>query len=591
MRVLRTESCLSQQTDSFVTRPANATHRSDSSPSQSSTGSHPPQPTSDAAGAASRRSPSSTAVDCSAWLRWRGQGILNTNYIPGSGVDPFAAAPMPMTKNIQVLINYYCVMVLTGTHVDKTEVLPPHLQPARRYANLRDIALRAIMQDKVEFTSLMVIMSSRMVHLSRIALTGLARPEYYMHLALAAVRERMLDFQARGVPGDNILVHGMHSLALSDWICQRFEAASTHVRAVKVLLPLLNLNDPLDMHIAQGIFNIDQMIAIETGWLPEFPLMTDPGPLDEARMSLIRKELEAFKSGRREPVTYPHSPVPNASRLSNAMMSHQVDFLADASTSMDFSLGSGFERALEADIIHPELASILADLLDVLSVAKLVWRTPTATRDDADWMCKRARAICHRLLAVPMLLPFPETAAHAAKTEALRLALLLMVLRCTNRMSFRSAQPNMRRLQRALSLHGIGTNWLASAAQPEPDHSSGTETDTDRYTDSGTDTDTNERTDTYAADPYDENALLLWILMTGHFSAEGEPEEELWFLMRAAYVAERHLGISDLDGLRNVMGQYLYSRTQQERSLIVVSLHLSGSGSGRGQGRLEHEWS
>ncbi|EXJ56106.1 hypothetical protein A1O7_09037 [Cladophialophora yegresii CBS 114405] len=496
---------------------------------------------------------------------------------------------MPMTKNIQVLINYYCVMVLTGTHVDKTEVLPPHLQPARRYANLRDIALRAIMQDKVEFTSLMVIMSSRMVHLSRIALTGLARPEYYMHLALAAVRERMLDFQARGVPGDNILVHGMHSLALSDWICQRFEAASTHVRAAKVLLPLLNLEDPLDMHIAQGVFNVDQMIAIETGWLPELPLMADPGPLDEARMSVIREEVEACKSGRREPVAYPYSPIPNASRLSNAMMSHQVDFLADASTTMDFSLGSGFERALEADLIRPELASILVDLLDVLTVAKLVWRTPTATRDDADWMCKRARAICYRLLAVPMLLPSPETSAHAAKTEALRLASLLMVLRCTNRMSFRSAQPNMRRLRRALSLHGIGTNWSPapglrrSAAHAEPHHSSNKDTCTDTGTDTGTDTetDTNKSADTYTY-AHDENALLLWILLTGHFSAQGEPEEELWFLMRAAYVAERHLGIGDLDGLKDVMGRYLYSRTQQERSLIVVSLHLVRSRSRSG---------
>jgi hypothetical protein len=94
-----------------------------------------------------------------------------------------------MTKNIGVLMKYYCVMVLTGSHVDKTEVLPPHLQPARRYATRRDITLRPIMQGKVEFTSLMVVMSSRMVHLSRIELTGLARPEYYMHLALAAVRE------------------------------------------------------------------------------------------------------------------------------------------------------------------------------------------------------------------------------------------------------------------------------------------------------------------------------------------------------------------------------------------------------------------
>ena len=73
---------------------------------------------------------------------------------------------------------------------------------------------------------------------------------------------------------------------------------------------------------------------------------------------------------------------------------------------------------------------------------------------------------------------------------------------------------------------------------------------------------------------YDQNELLLWVLMTGLFSAEGE-HEELWFLMRAAYVAERHLGIKDLDGLKDVMARHLYSKPRQERSLIVVGLHLS----------------
>jgi hypothetical protein len=279
-------------------------------------------------------------------------------------------------------------------------------------------------------------------------------------------------------------------------------------------------------------------------------------------MSLIREELAAVKSGRLEPVTYPRSPVPNASRLSNAIMSHRVDILSDASTTMDFSLGSGLERALEANVIQPDLAFILEDLLDVVTVAKHVWRTPNGTRDDADWMCKRARAVCHRLLAIPSQLPFPETSAHAAKTEALRLALLLMVTRCTNRMTFRSAQPNMRRLQRALSLHGIGTNWsVPSACAPrrsaghsysepplrgshididkdmETNTNTNINTERDGDTDTGTNINTNEGT---VAGAYDENALLLWIwiLMTGHFSAEGEPGE-LWFLTRTAYCTWR----------------------------------------------------
>ena len=239
------------------------------------------------------------------------------------------------------------------------------------------------------------------------------------------------------------------------------------------------------------------MIAIETGWLPEVPLMSDPGPIDPNRLSLIREDLEALAS----------------------------------------------------QAIDKALAPILRRILDVLDVAKYVWRTPNATRGGANWMCKQARNICYLLLALPAQLPFPETSVHSAKAEALRIALLLIILQCTNRMSFRSAQPNLRRLQRALSSSGIDTDWSRSAHIESPSQ-------------------------ILNGDTYNKNFLLLWVLLTGRFCAEGEPEE-LWFLMRAAYVAERHLGIQDCDGLQDLMSQYLYSNTQQERNLMAVAMHLS----------------
>jgi hypothetical protein len=62
--------------------------------------------------------------------------------------------------------------------------------------------------------------------------------------------------------------------------------------------------------------------------------------------------------------------------------------------------------------------------------------------------------------------------------------------------------------------------------------------------------------------------------MTGHFNAQGEPEES-WFLERAVYVAETHLGIYDYDGLDDFMSQYFYSKTRQQHSLTIVALHLS----------------
>lgn len=474
-----------------------------------------------------------------------------------------------MTKNIEVLLKYYFTMATTGAHVDKTEVLPSHLQPVHRYITVREGAMRNCIQDKVEFTALMVIMAARMVHLSRIPLTGFARPEYYMQQALSAVQAKMVDCQRRGLPGDRTVVRGIHCLALAEWISGQFETASTHIRAAKLLLPLLDLEDPIDAFVAHGIVNVDKLIAIETGRVPDLPLMFDPGPLDECRMADIRGELCAFADGSLDPViqSSPRSPVPDACKLTSAIMSHQVDILADASENLDLGLGTGFECALTAatDTIHSALASVLEDLLDVLTVAKYVWRTPNATRDDADWMCRRARAICHRLLALPATLAEEESSSvRARKTEVLRIALLLVVLRCTNRVSFRSAQPNMRRLQRAL--YGIDTNWASTTTIARP---------LDPACETTTTTVAHHPDPLSRSRPYDENELLLWVLLTGHFSAQGEPDEELWFLMRAAFVAEQRLGIRDYEGLRDLMARYLYSKTQQEQSLMVVAMHLA----------------
>lgn len=63
--------------------------------------------------------------------------------------------------------------------------------------------------------------------------------------------------------------------------------------------------------------------------------------------------------------------------------------------------------------------------------------------------------------------------------------------------------------------------------------------------------------------------------MTGLFNAQDEPEET-WFMLRAAFVAQEHLGIVDYAGLENFMTDFLFSKTQQQKSLIAVSLYLSG---------------
>ncbi|KEF53510.1 uncharacterized protein A1O9_10485, partial [Exophiala aquamarina CBS 119918] len=490
------------------------------------------------------------------------------NYTPGSGVDPFSMTPLPISGNAEILIKYHMVMASTGSHVDKVEVLPPHLQPVNRYNRVVDTMLRECMQNKLKLTSLLMIMSARMVHLSRIPLVGSAQPEHYMQMTLTSVRQKMLECQQKGIRADPLLVQNIHGLALAAWICQHFEEASTHIRAAKSLLGLLDMNDHYHKFTAQGLVNIDMMISIETGCLPDLPLMFDPGPLTPSRLAVIKEEIANLAAGRSQPTVYLQSPGPRAAKLSNALISHQVDILADASAILDSRLGRGFEQALEANFISPALASILRDMLDCVAVAKYVWRTSSATREDAEWMCRRMRAICHRLLHLPA-----ESPMLARKDEALRLSLLLVVLRCTNRMAFRSAQPNMRRLQRVL--FGIHTNWCP------PSFLSQSHSQTPEYEENAP----NQLQDPTAFRPlpkisgtissvscceYNENALLLWTLMTGHFNAQGQPEEA-WFLLCAAFVARQHLGIFNYGGLEEFMTDFLFSKTQQRHSLEAVA--------------------
>lgn len=469
-------------------------------------------------------------------------------------------------------------MASTGSHVDKVEVLPPHLQPVQKYNKVSQTMLQSCMQNRLKLTSLLMIMAARMVHLSRIPLMGSAQPEYYMQMTLRSVREKMLECQRKGDQADAPLVESIHGLALAAWICQHFEEASTHVRAAKSLLTLLDLDDPYHAFTAQGLVNIDKMICIETGWIPEFPLMFDPGPLNPARLELIKGEIADFAAAGRPPPFYQHRPIPQAIKPSSALISHQVDILADAALNFDFRLGRGFEHAMRAKLISPALATIVGDILDCVAVGKYVWRTSNATRDDAEWLCKRMRAICHRLLLLPAELPFAGSSIQTSKDEALRLALLLVVLRCTNRMAFRSAQPNMRRLQRAL--FGIDKNWFSQSEAsrshlrlPGPGHRTQDRNSTPTALEPRVSAATASSSSSTSIS-YDENALLLWTLMTGLFNAQDEPEEA-WFMLRAAFVARQHLGIADYEGLENFMADFLFSRTQQQKSLIAVSLYLS----------------
>lgn len=132
--------------------------------------------------------------------------------------------------------------------------------------------------------------------------------------------------------------------------------------------------------------------------------------------------------------------------------------------------------------------------------------------------------------------------------EALRIALLLVMIRCTSRVAPRAAQLNVRFLMESLDNQNLDwTNGQDSASDstslfPEdattPQHELAS-LDTQQY------------------------RLLLFILLTAHFNALlATDSSQSWFLDRAVYIASSKLGFSRHGELDEMMRQYLYNPIQ-----------------------------
>ena len=119
-----------------------------------------------------------------------------------------------------------------------------------------------------------------------------------------------------------------------------------------------------------------------------------------------------------------------------------------------------------------------------------------------------------------------------------------MLARAVTRYGHRSSTPNMLRLRTALC--GVDVDWNF---------------------------DSDDLLAQEGSRGYDWNKLLLWVLMTGHDIAYGS-EEEMWWRVRAAYVAGK-LGIGSYVQLHGHMRRYLYSWSKQKMSLEAVALHLT----------------
>ena len=453
--------------------------------------------------------------------RWR----LTLPTALSSTVDPFNSTPVRLTDEAKILMNYFSAAQSAGGNAYKLHLLPDYVQDAVRVNSVVWAAEDVYLQYEHCMYSMMAFMSVRLLVITKVRLNSLKEPEYYMKKAIMSLRRKLRECENSGLELDYATIGAMTQIALADWAAGNLLTARIHLKVLSTLVPYVDLEQPRGRHLIEAIRTLDLQVALEARKLPFLSAAPSFEPLSRTRISQIKGLLDLVaekatcsrNQGCEElAIRLGRDPTPPA------------DIMADCDITLDFRLGTKLEQALETGVLQPSIHPIIVDVLDCLTIAKLVWRTKQATAKDARWMCRTARTMVHCLWTYncDQMGLYNDFRHHL--TNCVRLALVIMLTLATNRMA-----------SRAVAVLG---EELCMACQQV--NISGNASDL-------------------------EQQMYLWTLLTGLLVTSKGSYEHEWFLCEASTTSSG-LGITTYELLHEVMTGFLYSWTMQMQSLQEV---------------------
>jgi hypothetical protein len=240
-----------------------------------------------------------------------------------------------------------------------------------------------------------------------------------------------------------------------------------------------------------------------------------------------------------------------------------TDAISDFANNLDLRMGFECERALKLGIVSPLLTPIIVDIVDCCAIAKVVWLSPMAVCFDAEWLCRKARAVLRRLLVIAPENNIGPLDVLGKCMEVVRCTLLIAMAHACTLIGFQTAEKNVVALQNSLAFAlkfwapamGLSTEMVPL----------------DKET------------------PYPDVEVLklqighiLYNSMVGLFSADvpGYESTQEFFMIRVLNCCKL-MGIRDYFGLREHLVKFLYSPVLMEKSVARVAERL---------GRLNDQW-
>ena len=358
--------------------------------------------------------------------------LLNpVSFLKGSAVDPFNSTIRPMSTEANSLLKYYSGFVSSGYITFKLQHLPAKFRNLLSIQAINDDYLSNAVQYEHCLFALYAFSAVRLSHVMKIRLMGLRSPQYYMAQAVTALRHRLDELQQSGSAIDRATIGAIAQLALADWTAGDLTTARIHVNSLVSTLGFVDIEDVRGRFMIETIRTADFQIALEHGSFPLLSAVPSFEPMSRERLKWLGEQV-------REALTAEKAQSPDiASRLGRETP-RPSELLDDLDITLDYRMGWALEEILNTDLIDSGLHPVIQADLEVLTIAKTVWRLGVASVADARYMCRWGRTQLHFLHTYGFEHAADEPTPQASLTNCIRLSLLIIGTLCTNRMSERT---------------------------------------------------------------------------------------------------------------------------------------------------------
>jgi hypothetical protein len=468
-------------------------------------------------------------------------------FSPHDQIDPFNQLPVRISSQIHLVLQHALKIYRFSGNNYKLAYLPTHIRDNINQFPIADVVQRSVSQPH-HLYAFLACLSIRMQKIFREQIQEQA-PIVFQRHASHHLRQELIRSGKNG-DIDKHTILDILFLVVSETATGAHDSARKHLQVVAKLYHLLDPSQHLDHWISESCAHVDNQLALSTGNRPILPQDFDPGPLLPERRAALQRELRWLVESNMVKGSW--NPSPRSLTVRAAPLGLK-DAIADLSKTMDLRMGTMYERALRLNLLTPLFHSIVEDIVECVRIAKVVWLSPVAVCFDAEWLCRKARAVLRRLLKIAPENNIGPLDVLGKCMEVVRCTLMIMMAHACTLIGFQTARLNVLKLQNSLAFAlkfwapPMGLTQELAPIDDEPIN----------------------------PDMRDHLGHILFTNMVGIFSADapGYEATEAFFTTRALNLC-KILGIRDFIGLQNHMVQFLYSPVLQEPSVIKVAAKL-----------------